>query len=144
MLAFYRLRAASVIGLTWALTWALVGVGLATLRVFLLEPRLITPVHYWRGFATSGALAFGALGSIAGLLFALRLSKARQVTSVDDLSLADAALWGGIAGAVSIAVMPIVGLAPLPLMLLGATFSSAVGAASAMLTVSAARGASSF
>jgi hypothetical protein len=133
-----RIRAASILGASWGIAWAVLGMALVTWRVFLLNPRLATPLYYWPRFAAGGAVIFGLFGFAAGTLFALSLSRTARVETVDELSLGYAARWGGIAGALSIVIMPFFGHVPLSVLLVGAAIGSIVGSVSGLMTIGSA------
>jgi hypothetical protein len=134
-----RIRATSVLAGTWAIAWAILGVGLATWRVFFLRPQLATPLHYWPRFALSGGLAFGALGLAAGALFALALSHTVHSDTVETITPRRAAGWGGLAGVASVIAMPLIGLTAWPVLIVGAVIVAIVGSTSAALTVAVAQ-----
>jgi hypothetical protein len=134
-----RIRATSVLAGSWAIAWAILGVGLATWRVFFVRPQLATPLHYWPRFALSGGLAFGVWGLAAGALFALSLSKTVHSDTVDNITPRRAAVWGGLAGAGSVIAMPLIGLTAWPVLLVGAAIGASIGSTAAALTVGVAR-----
>jgi len=134
-----RTRAAVVIGLSWALPWAATGVAFSTWRVFLGSPRLAFPAHYWPRFALTSALTLGGFGFVAGVAFALALSKHARGRVLSDLPLAYAARWGSLAGVASLLVAPLVGLAAWPVLLVGGALFAVVGAGSAVATLGLAR-----
>jgi hypothetical protein len=136
-----RARAGIVISSRWGAAWAVGGVALATWRVFVLSPRLVTPAAYWPHFALTGAVAFGIIGMTAGALFAVTLIKRRIGKTVSDLSVSRALRWGAGAGLVPIVTLPALGLTAVPALALAAAVSTAIGATTAAMTVAIARGA---
>jgi hypothetical protein len=134
-----RTRAAIVIGLSWAVPWAAAGVAFITWRVFLASPRLAFPAQYWPRFALTGALTLGGFGFVAGLAFALALSRHARGRVLTDLPLTYAARWGSLAGVVSLVVAPLVGLVAWPVLLVGGALFAVVGAGSAVATLGLAR-----
>ena len=139
MTLIHRVRAAVVLGLSWSLPWAATGVALITWRVFLGNPRLAFPLQYWPRFALNGALILGAFGFVAGVTFALSLGKTARGRTLNDLSLAYAARWGAVAGAVSVVVAPLTGVVAWPVLVVGGGLFALVGAGSAVATLSLAR-----
>ena len=132
-------RATAVVALLWGGAWAVSGVAIATWRVFLGNPQLVSPLSYWPRFALSGAAVLGMCGLAAGTVFALGLRKITGATSVDSVSIRSSVRWGAIAGAASTLVLPVLGLtSALPLLVAGAV-TSGIGATAAMLTIGAAR-----
>jgi hypothetical protein len=136
---FKNVRAAAVLGLTWAVPWAATGVALITWRVFALSPRLVFPLQVWPTFALRIGLVFGAVGFAAGLLFAMTLRSTARGRTIDELSRDYAARWGGLAGAASILVLPLVGLVAWPALVVGGAAFALIGAGSAMATLAVAR-----
>lgn len=135
----HRARAAVALGATWAIPWALTGVAFITWRVFLGRPQFAFPLQYWARFALIGALVPGALGFVAGVLFAITIGRTARGRTVDDLSLAYAARWGAIAGAISVIILPLIGVVALPGLVVGGSFFAVVGAGSAIATLAIAR-----
>jgi hypothetical protein len=133
-----RVRAAVALGLTWSVPWAVAGVALITWR-FLAFPR---PDYSWRdlpGLAMTGALILGACGFVAGFIFAITLLTTADGRTLDELSLGYAVRWGGIAGAISIATLPLLGFVTVPALLVGGALFAIVGSGSAAATLSVAR-----
>lgn len=123
-----RLRAAVVMGLLWAVGWALAGIAIGVLSV-------LTPFLPWDAVfrifdAPLPALAIP--GFIGGTLFSLVLGVAGRNRSFDELSVGRVALLGAIGG-VLLALVPgamvLLGLATL------GTGSLGVLALTAMLAV---------
>ena len=133
-----RARAALTLGLTWAVAWATAGVALETWRVFFLSPRLALPMHYWLRFAASGGVPLGVLGFAAGVVFAYTLSRAASA-NVDGLSMRYAARWGALAGAMSVVVMPLLGIVAWPVLAVVVPVAAVVGGVSATMSIAVAR-----
>src|SRR5262245_32274401 len=134
-----RVRAGLSLGLIWGVSWAMGGIALVTWRVFFANPRLAFPFQYWPRFALTATTLFGIAGCAAGLVFAAVLRRRAKGHSIDTLPAASAARWGAIAGAATMAVLPLVGFtAPVPLLGAGAIMS-VISAASAVATIKAAR-----
>lgn len=96
-----RLRAAAVMGLLWAVGWAVAGIALGVLS-------LLTPFLPWDAVfrifdAPLPALAIP--GFVGGTLFSLVLGLAARQRTFDELSTGRVAMWGGIGG-VLIALVP--------------------------------------
>ena len=90
-----RLRGAIGMGVTWALGWAPIGAvaGLALGLTVGAGPGVATIVWV-------NAVAFGALGLVAGTIFSAVLSLTEGQRSFDELTLPRFALWGGVGGLV--------------------------------------------
>jgi drug/metabolite transporter (DMT)-like permease len=143
---FRRIRAAAVMGLLWAVGWALAGVAIGALS--LLTPFLPWELVFRVFDAPLPALAIP--GFIGGTLFSLVLGVAGRQRSFDELSTGRVALWGVIGG-VLLALVPAllvgVGLATLGVgsagvlvlsLMLGVPFAL-LGAGSAATTLAIAR-----
>ena len=78
-----RLRGIIGTGLTWAVGWAVVNLGIALLSGLPLR------------FIGLGAISSLAQGFVAGGAFAVILSIAERRHTLEDLSLERTALWGG-------------------------------------------------
>ena len=70
-----RMRAAAVVGVMWAVAWAIFGAMLATWRVFTAPRQLAITIPHWPRMAMIGGLGFAVLGFSAGILFAASLSR---------------------------------------------------------------------
>jgi len=134
-----RVRAAVILGLTWAVPRALAGIAFITWRVFLGSPRLAFPWSYWPRMATTSALTLGVFGFVAGVVFALTVRKTVGARTLDDLSPGYAARWGATAGAASIAAVALTGIVAWPLLVVGGALFAIVGAGSAMATLAMAQ-----
>lgn len=134
-----RIRAASILGGMWAISWAIVGVGLVTCVYLFSRPRFVIPLQYLRRSAIDVGLVFGAVGFVAGALFALGLSKAARSGTIDDMSVGRAVLWGGLAGATPVLAMALIAPISSTALLAGIVVGTVVGSASAAVTVSVAR-----
>ncbi len=88
-----RLRGALGIGVTWAVSWA--GIGLI-LGVIL---RVLRPQDFDEGESIGKAvMIFGVIGFLSGLGFSLLLSLGERRGSVNELSLWRVAIWGLLGG----------------------------------------------
>ncbi|HET9134397.1 MAG TPA: hypothetical protein VFN90_08840 [Gemmatimonadales bacterium] len=141
-----RLRAAVVMGLLWAVGWALAGIAIGVLSV-------LTPFLPWDAVfrifdAPLPALAIP--GFIGGTLFSLVLGVAARQRTFDELTTGRVAVWGALGG-VLLALVPAllvgVGLATLGVGSAGVVALSAIlvppfallGAGSAATTFAIAR-----
>jgi hypothetical protein len=117
-----RSRAAVLTGLTWAISWAPVGI----LAALVVDPtnRMDEP---W-------LLIFAIPGFIGGVLFSAVLASRARGQSLLDLSPRRVGLWGAAAGLVTGAVPFFIGepAGSIPLPLLAATVMSTVGGLSAI------------
>ena len=89
-----RLRGAIGMGLTWAIGWALVGIGIGAASVLL-------PFLPWQAFFNVFDAPLPALavpGFIGGVMFSLVLGIAGRNRRFDQLSLAQVGAWGGVGG----------------------------------------------
>lgn len=120
--SFRRTRAAVFTGLTWAVTWAPVGI----LAALVVDPtnRMDEP---W-------LLIFAIPGFIGGVLFSAVLASRARGRSLLDLSPRRVGLWGGAAGLVTGAIPFFIGepVGSIPVPLLAATVMSSVGGLSAI------------
>ncbi|HEX7022180.1 MAG TPA: hypothetical protein VF171_04935 [Trueperaceae bacterium] len=89
-----RLRGAVGMGVTWAIGWALVGIGIGVASVLL-------PFLPWQAFFNVFDAPLPALalpGFIGGVMFSLVLSVAARRRTFDQLSLAQVGAWGAAGG----------------------------------------------
>jgi hypothetical protein len=95
-----RVKGGIGMGLTWAAGWMPIGALTGLALWVVLKPAVafgVEPVRLGR-LIISNALFFGALGFVAGSIFAavLRLAEGRH--RFDELTLPRFAAWGGVAG----------------------------------------------
>lgn len=113
-----RIRGAIVVGLTWAVGWALVG--------FLVMETFVDP--HGR-IADIWPMVLGIPGFFGGVIFSVVLGFAEGRRQFEDLSLPRFGVWGAVTGALlgvaGVAAIGISGLIIVPLTLLGA--ASAAG-----------------
>ena len=125
-----RLRGILRTGLTWAIGWAGVTLGIALLSGVPLR------------FLAVGAISSLAQGFLAGGIFAVILSIAERRHTLEDLSLKRTALWGGVGGVLlRLAALPLIlplGI-PLPSILMPIVFDGLTGAGFASGSVALAR-----
>jgi hypothetical protein len=107
-----RIRGAVGMGITWAVGWAITGVGIGVAS--LLTPFLPWDVFFRYIDAPLPALAVP--GFVGGLLYSIVLGVAGRHRRFDELSMSRTALWGALGGlllAFFPSLLVVVGLATL-------------------------------
>lgn len=128
-----RIRAALVMGLTWAAGWTVVGM-LGVVAIYLLFPGLPDVVDIW-------IPVFAYPGFLAGIGFSVVLRIAEGRRRFDELSLPRFAAWGAVGGALVGGLVALIGSESVPGAALAAIMatSTALGAASASGSLALAR-----
>lgn len=94
-----KIRGLAGVGATWGTVWAAIGAGIGYI-LGVVSPEIWTfsnPVVDW-------ALGIGAYGFVSGVGFGGLLSLREGAKTIDELSLARIAIWGGL-GAVAVPLL---------------------------------------